>query len=200
MQSLIASLQSCLSAWPKLCARLWSAAASDEADGASDAVSTSAALSSVERMLRLRDVAPSRTVQPAVEPGGGSGDAQALLGELSAVLDEVYGVLRRCEALVAAQIARGDAAGACAFNAAWLMSPLDAVALVREVAMHFDTDYQMRADLVARLGGDGGADGDERQVLRLVWLALPTPLPEARRFQLQQQLAELSNDSTEAFT
>jgi hypothetical protein len=98
----------------------------------------------------------------------------------------LYDSIRQCELDLSDFLAKSD----CDDVPQATRRALDAVALLREIVVHCETNFQMRSDIVARFGGV--LDGDERQVLRLSWNALPAPLPEHRRFLLQQQLSELA--------
>jgi hypothetical protein len=97
------------------------------------------------------------------------------------LLDHLYDCSRQCESVVADELSSDVSIET--------RQLLDSVALFREIVMHCETSFQLRGDIVSRLVNE--SDGDERQVLRLAWHALPAPLPEHRRFVVQQRLAEL---------
>jgi hypothetical protein len=183
---------SCLSRWPLLCDQLLRSLTrshdddNDVDDNDDNDVDSVGALSSVERLLALSDA-------PAASGAAGAtsrhSSVSALLEELLDVLTAVHDAARRCERDAAELLARGDVAAATAVRGSSWLALLDAVTLLREVAMHFETDYQLRVDLARRFAQR--SDADERQVLRLAWLALPTPVPTARRFAIAQQLQEI---------
>jgi hypothetical protein len=184
----------CLSRWPLLCDQLLRSLTrsrdddddDDHGDGV-DLKNSVGALSSVERLLALSDDAV--VASGAVGATSRHSSVPTLLDELLDVLTAAHDAARRCERDAAELLARGDVAAASAVRGSSWLSLIDAVTLLREVAMHFETDYQLRVDLARRFAQR--SDADERQVLRLAWLALPTPVPAARRFAIAQQLQEI---------
>jgi hypothetical protein len=190
-------IQSCLVRWPVLCDQLLKLLSSSSSSSSLDQVTDQTthddgALSNVERLMQLSDEAAHRTVQPITEKTSRK-SVSVVLQELLTVVQEVYEQTRLCEAQVAELLARGDVPSVTVVRGSSWLSMIDAAALLREISMHFETDFQLRVDLASRFQS-GGADADERQVLRLAWLALPTPLPVARRFVIAQQLQEVATN------
>jgi hypothetical protein len=192
----------CLSAWPKLCAKLLKSItqSGDDDDGSDDGGGDDVATSALERLVQLRDVAPMSTRSVVSNHNLDENELleqckdgrlrftalslslTSICQSVNQLLNHLYDCSRQCELVVRDLLSSSDGVGV-------VVETLDNVALIREIVTHAETNYQLRNDMVTRFANV--TDGDERQVLRLAWQALPAPLPEHRRFVVQQRLAEL---------